>query len=198
MVKNLPAIQETPGSIPGSRRSPTEGTGYPLKYSCLENSMCAHSVLMACSVVSDSLQPYVLQPARLLGQWDFPGKNTGVGCHFLHRGSSQPRDRTRISCGSCIARQVLYPEPPGKPLLLLHLTLNGIIRWWPAGGGSDTVAIVAGSQPQSWMPEFSSLLLNLCVMWVLYFLSLIIFQYHVSSPAFHSRNLQGHLRKTKL
>ena len=28
-----------PGSIPGSRRSPGEGNGYPLQYSCLENSM---------------------------------------------------------------------------------------------------------------------------------------------------------------
>ena len=54
MVKNLPAIQETPGSIPGLRRSPAEGTGDPLKYSCLENPMCAHGVLMASSVVSDS------------------------------------------------------------------------------------------------------------------------------------------------
>ena len=26
-------------SIPGSGRSPGEGTGYPLQYSCLENSM---------------------------------------------------------------------------------------------------------------------------------------------------------------
>ena len=25
----------------------------------------------------------LLQPARLLCPWDFPGKNTGVGCHFL-------------------------------------------------------------------------------------------------------------------
>jgi len=28
-----------PGSIPGSGRSPGEGTGYPLQYSCLENPM---------------------------------------------------------------------------------------------------------------------------------------------------------------
>ena len=28
-----------PGSIPGSGRSPEEGIGYPLQYSCLENSM---------------------------------------------------------------------------------------------------------------------------------------------------------------
>ena len=28
-----------PGSIPGSGRSPGKGDGYPLQYSCLENSM---------------------------------------------------------------------------------------------------------------------------------------------------------------
>ena len=38
-VKNLPANAEEPGSIPGSGRSPGEGNGYPLQYSCLENSM---------------------------------------------------------------------------------------------------------------------------------------------------------------
>ena len=30
---------EGPGSIPGSGRSPGEGSDYPLQYSCLENSM---------------------------------------------------------------------------------------------------------------------------------------------------------------
>ena len=29
------------------------------------------------------MRPYGLYPARLLGPWDFPGKNIGVGCHFL-------------------------------------------------------------------------------------------------------------------
>ena len=29
------------------------------------------------------LQPYGQEPNRLLSPWDFPGKNTGVGCHFL-------------------------------------------------------------------------------------------------------------------
>ena len=38
MVKNLPAMQET-GFNPGSRRSPGEGNGNPLQYSCLENPM---------------------------------------------------------------------------------------------------------------------------------------------------------------
>jgi len=38
-VKNLPASTGDAGSIPGSGRSPGEGNGYPLQYSCLENSM---------------------------------------------------------------------------------------------------------------------------------------------------------------
>ena len=35
------------------------------------------------SVVSSSLRPHGLWPPQLLCPWDFPGKNTGVGCHFL-------------------------------------------------------------------------------------------------------------------
>ena len=33
--------------------------------------------------MSDSVRPRGLQPTRLLRPWDSPGKNTGVGCHFL-------------------------------------------------------------------------------------------------------------------
>ena len=35
------------------------------------------------SVVSDSVQPHRQQSIRLPSPWDSPGKNTGVGCHFL-------------------------------------------------------------------------------------------------------------------
>ena len=31
----------------------------------------------------DPVQPHRRQPTRLPGPWDSPGKNTGVGCHFL-------------------------------------------------------------------------------------------------------------------
>ena len=33
--------------------------------------------------MSDSVQPHGLQPTRVPRPWDSPGKNTGVGCHFL-------------------------------------------------------------------------------------------------------------------
>ena len=35
------------------------------------------------SVVSDSVQLHRRQPTRMPCPWDSPGKNTGVGCHFL-------------------------------------------------------------------------------------------------------------------
>ena len=40
VVKNLPAMQETQVQpVPGSGRSPGEGKGNPVQYSCLENPM---------------------------------------------------------------------------------------------------------------------------------------------------------------
>ena len=35
------------------------------------------------SVVSDSVRPHRRQTTRLCCPWDSPGKNTGMGCHFL-------------------------------------------------------------------------------------------------------------------
>ena len=37
--KELACSAGDPGSIPGSGRFPGEGNGYPLQYSCLENSI---------------------------------------------------------------------------------------------------------------------------------------------------------------
>ena len=33
--------------------------------------------------MSDSVRPHTRQPTGLRRPWDSPGKNTGVGCHFL-------------------------------------------------------------------------------------------------------------------
>ena len=44
-----------------------------------------HSCCCCCvaSVVSNSVRPHRRQLTRLPRPWDSPGKNTGVGCHFL-------------------------------------------------------------------------------------------------------------------
>ena len=44
--------------------------------------MCVY-IYVHTSVVSDSVRPHRWHPTRLPRPWDSPGKNTGVGCHFL-------------------------------------------------------------------------------------------------------------------
>ena len=40
-------------------------------------------LLLSCFSRVRSVQPHRRQPTRLPRPWDSPGKNTGVGCHFL-------------------------------------------------------------------------------------------------------------------
>ena len=50
----------------------------------LEFQLCVSSECgVSCSVMSDSFLPHELSSTRLLCPWNSPGKNTGVGFHFL-------------------------------------------------------------------------------------------------------------------
>ena len=40
-------------------------------------------LLLSCFSHANSVRPHRWQPTRLPSPWDSPGKNTGVGCHFL-------------------------------------------------------------------------------------------------------------------
>ena len=44
------------------------------------------TALLVASLMSNSLRPYGLQPARPLCPWDSPGKNSGVDYHALFQG----------------------------------------------------------------------------------------------------------------
>ena len=62
-----------------------------------------------CSVMLNSLRPHRLQPASLLCQWDFSGKNTGVGCHFLlQRIFPTQGSNLCLLQVSCIGRWIIY------------------------------------------------------------------------------------------
>ena len=64
-------------------------------------------------VVSDSLWPHGLQPARLLCLWNYPGKNTGVGSHSLLQGDlPNPGIEPR---SPALQVNSFSSEPPGKP-----------------------------------------------------------------------------------
>jgi len=64
--------------------------------------------------MSDSLRCHRLEPARLLHPWNFPGKNTGVGCHFLLQKIFQNNELE----SPALAGGFFTTEPPGNTLLL--------------------------------------------------------------------------------
>ena len=57
---------------------------------------------------------------RHLCPWDFPDKNTGVGCHFLLQGIFPTQG---LNPHLLLGRQILYTEPPGKPSTWVYLLL---------------------------------------------------------------------------
>ena len=84
-------------------------------YMCVCMCVCLYVCVRAHSVLSDSLQPYGLQPARLLCLWNFPGKNIGVSCHFLLQGIFPAQGLTSKSLAfPALAGRFFTTVPPGK------------------------------------------------------------------------------------
>ena len=65
--------------------------------------MCAY--VLSCSVMSNSLQPHGLQPARLFCPWGSPDKNIRMGCHTLLQGIFPTQG---LNPGLPYCRQILY------------------------------------------------------------------------------------------
>ena len=66
----------------------------------------------ACSL---TLQPCGLWPAKLFCPWDSPGKNTGVGCHFLLQGILLTQgSNPRLLCLLLWQEDSSTTAPPGK------------------------------------------------------------------------------------
>ena len=102
--------------------------------------------------VSDSLQPSGLQPTRLLHPWDFPGKNTRVGCHFLLQGIFLTQGS---NSGLPHCRKMLYPlSHQGSPKCPIEPLVLG------DGGGQECHPLLQGSNPD--LSTVSRTLYRLC------------------------------------
>ena len=93
--------------LPGSQSQRT-GLGYFSEVKSL-----SYVQLFATSWAVTQLCP---TPAKLLRPWNFPGKNTGIGCYFLLQGNL-PNPGIKPSCPTLWANSLLS-EPPEKPGLL--------------------------------------------------------------------------------
>ena len=87
-----------------------------------------------------------MDPTRLLCPWDFPGKNTGVGCHSLLQGifSNQGSNLGLPHC-----RQSLYlvsdqgsPSPLGEPEVTIGTGIHFPSTWpWAETSGNKTLLL---------------------------------------------------------
>ena len=99
------------------------------------SEMSAAAAAAKSLLVSNSVQPHRRQPTRLPCPWDSPGKNTGVGCHFLlqcmkvesesEAAQSCPTPSDPMDCslpGSSI--HGILPNPNLTNLMWLKIRLN--------------------------------------------------------------------------
>ena len=80
------------------------------------------------SVVSDSVRPQRRKPTRLPRPWDSPGKNTGVGCHFLLQ-------CMKVKNESEVAQSCPTPSDPmdcSLPGSSIHGIFQAIVLEWVA------------------------------------------------------------------
>ena len=84
--------------------------------------------------MSNSVRPHRRQPTRLPGPWDSPGKNTGVGCHFLLQ-------CMKVKSESEVAQSCLTLSDPmdcGLPGSSIHGIFQARALEWGATAFSDT------------------------------------------------------------
>ena len=65
--------------------------------------------------MSDSVRPRRRQPARFCHPWDSPGKNTGVGCHFLLQ-CMKVKGESEVAQSCPIPSDPMDCSPPGSPV----------------------------------------------------------------------------------
>ena len=85
------------------------------------------------SVVSDSVRPHRRQPTRLPCPWDSPGKNTGVGCHFLLKCMKVKRE-SEVGQSYPSLRDPMDCSPPGSSI---HGIFQARVLEWGAISFSD-------------------------------------------------------------
>ena len=80
------------------------------------------------SILSDSVRPHRQQPTRLLCPWDSPGKNTGVGCHFLLQ-CMKVKSESKVAQSCWTPSDPMDCSPPGSSI---HGIFQASILEWGA------------------------------------------------------------------
>ena len=85
---------------------------YPSPYSLCSAAAAAKS-LQSCPTLCDPID--VWQPTRLPCPWDSPGKNTGMGCHFLLQ-CMKVKSESEVAQSCSTLRDPMDCSPPGSSI----------------------------------------------------------------------------------
>ena len=85
--------------------------------------------------MSDSVRPHRLQPTRLPCPWDSPGKNTGVGCHFLLQ-CMKVKSQSEVAQLCSTLSDPMDCSPPGSSV---HGIFQARVLEWVAIAFSEVV-----------------------------------------------------------
>ena len=83
--------------------------------------------------MSNSVRPHRRQPTRLPRPWDSPGKNTGVGCHFLLQ-CMKVKSESEVAQSYLALCDPMDCSPPGSSV---HGILQARVLEWGAIAFSD-------------------------------------------------------------
>ena len=110
------------------------------------------------SVVSNSVRPHRRQPTRFPRPWDSPGKNTGVGCHFLLQRMKVKRESEVVQLCPTLS-DPMDCSPPGSPVprILQAITLEWLaISFSNAWKWKGKVKSLSRVQPLAWTVPYQA------------------------------------------
>ena len=96
--------------------------------------LCCCCCCYVTSVMSDSVRPHRRQPTRLRRPWDSPGKNTGVGCHFLLQ-CKKVKSESEVAQSCPTPSDPMDCSPPGSSV---HGIFQARVLEWGAIAFSPT------------------------------------------------------------
>ena len=76
--------------------------------------------------MSDSVRPHRRQPTRLPRPWDSPGKNAGVGCHFLLQ-CMKVKSESEVAQSCPTPSNPMDCSPPGSSVHGIFQA--GVLEW---------------------------------------------------------------------
>ena len=89
---------------------------------------CCCCCCQVTSVMSNSVRPHRRQPTRLPCPWDSPGKNTGVGCHFLLK-CMERKSESEVTQSCLTPSDPMDCSPPGSSV---HRIFQARVLEWAA------------------------------------------------------------------